>query len=377
MRTLILIIVSLFTWQQFASAQDLVGCTQLLEDAKEAYSAGMVELVPDLLLPCLEDGLTGEAKQEAYKLVINSYLFDYLPEMADSMMTDFLDDFPTYKDDPSDPAEFTLLLKTHRQNRPDIQKQLAEEERIAAERAAQAQRDAQRRVVPPGSGEASTALGFILGANGTFPQIIERYSSGNPSLEESKYGMGSPGLMVGASFCLPMAKSIEANFDLLFNRTRFNYVNTPFTFTSYEYNEYQYRIWLPVSTLFILNPDHRTNVFLRIGVVPDYLISAAADATRSYLDTANDNPGDVVVEKTKITDSKRRLNLYGMGGAGMRIHWPNAYFFFEARYNWGIFMSNKGEFRFNNDDLLWLIYHVDSDYRIHQMSFTAGIAWEL
>ena len=83
----------------------MVGCPQLLEDAKEAYAAGMVELVPELLLPCLESGLSGVLLQEAYKLMINAYLFDYLPEQADSLMSDYLDEFPEYQSVPADPAE--------------------------------------------------------------------------------------------------------------------------------------------------------------------------------------------------------------------------------------------------------------------------------
>ena len=114
MRKWILIFIPLFLWFQSSAAQDVVGCTQLLEDAKEAYSAGMVELVPELLLPCLESGgFTGTPKQEAYKLVINAYLFDYLPEEADSLMNDFVEDFPDYRARENDPAEFALLLETH------------------------------------------------------------------------------------------------------------------------------------------------------------------------------------------------------------------------------------------------------------------------
>ena len=95
-------------------AQDLVDCTYLLEDAKEAYEAGMVELVPELLLNCIQsNGLSGESKKEAYKLVINSYIFDYLPAEADSLMDDFVREFPYYRAENSDPQEFVFLLDAH------------------------------------------------------------------------------------------------------------------------------------------------------------------------------------------------------------------------------------------------------------------------
>ena len=114
----ILVILPLFLWLQTSLvAQDIVGCNQMLEDAREAYSAGMVELVPELLLPCIESGLTGSPREEAYKLVINAYLFDYLPDEADKLMSDFLDENPNYESLASDPAEFKLLLNVHKEKR--------------------------------------------------------------------------------------------------------------------------------------------------------------------------------------------------------------------------------------------------------------------
>ena len=95
-------------------AQDLVDCTYLLEDSKEAYEAGMVELVPELLLNCIQsNGLSGEARVDAYKLVISSYIFDYRPAEADSLMDDFVREFPGYRAENTDQQEFVFLLDAH------------------------------------------------------------------------------------------------------------------------------------------------------------------------------------------------------------------------------------------------------------------------
>ena len=59
------------------------------------------------------NGLSGEARKEAYKLVINSYLFDYLPAEADSLMDGFVREFPAYRAENSDPQEFVFLLDAH------------------------------------------------------------------------------------------------------------------------------------------------------------------------------------------------------------------------------------------------------------------------
>lgn len=387
MRKWILLIVSLFLLYQSTPAQDLVGCTQLLEDAREAYSAGMVELVPVLLLPCLESGLTGIPKQEAYKLVINAYLFDYLPEEADSIMTNFLNDFPDYQIKTSDPVEFTQLLKTHQQRRADDraadlaadadQERLREQERIAQERRKEEEKIRQRESTVSRKTNLTTIGGFI-GTSASFPQLLEPYSSGNPLEDGGSFGMAVPGFNMGGVFNLSISRSIESSFEIIYNRTRFNYTATPFSFAMYDYDEYQNRIGVPLSMLFILNPDSRTSIYLRTGIVADFLISASASGTRDFTEAVSSFQQEVVVDKTPITDSRARFNIYGMAGAGVRIPMRNSSAFFEARFKSGLFLINREENRFDLDpDITWLLYYQDSDFRIHQLSLAAGISWNL
>ena len=189
--------------------------------------------------------------------------------------------------------------------------------------------------------------------------------------------MGGPGFQLGGSMNLPLGRSVEASFEFMYNRTRFNYIATPFSFTSYEYDEFENRIWLPASMAFTLNPESSTSVFLRFGLVADYLLSASASATRTYLDTGTSYPRDIVVEQTEITGSRARMNLHGLAGLGIRIPLENAFIFVETRFTSSLFLVNRGENRYDNEDFIWQIYHVDSDFRIHQLSLSAGIAWNL
>ncbi|MEN8202008.1 MAG: outer membrane beta-barrel protein [Bacteroidota bacterium] len=372
MRKWIIIFVPLIFLYLFSEAQENVGCNQLLEDAREAYSAGMVEIVPDLLLSCLEPGgLTGTSRQEAYKLVINAYLFDYLPEEADSLMDDFVSEFPQYKPAESDPAEFTLLFEAHLQALAETGV-VAEEENLTdtggdekPERVKKAKR------TTPYAYENS--MGFILGMTGTFPQISERYSVGDPAVGEGSFGI-MPGLQGGINLNLILNRSMEASFALVYNQTRFSYSDAPFSFTSYEYKESQSHLQVPASLLFRLNPESKgANIYLRMGIVGDYLLSASGSGTRSYVQSLS----DVVVDKTGITESRAKLNLLGMAGLGIRIPFEKSFMFFEARFTSGLFKCNNDENRYLNEDILWLLYHVDSDFRIHQLSLSTGIAWNL
>lgn len=387
MRKWILIIVPLFVWLKATSAQDMVGCTQLLEDAREAYSAGMVELVPDLLLPCLETGLTGVPKQEAYKLVINAYLFDYLPDEADSVMSDFLVDFPDYQSTPDDDVEFAQLLRTLKQRRADERAaaiaaeadraRQREQERLAIEQR-RLEEKARQRQSRPSRRSSSSSIGAFLGSSVSFPQIVEPYSTGNPLEDGGSYGMAIPGLGVGMVFNLPVSRIMEVSFELMYNRTRFNYKAAPLSFAEYEYDEFQNRMGLPLSMLFVLNPDSRTSLYMRAGIIGDYLLSASASGSRSITGTGSSSQGEVVTEKVSITNSRARFNLFGMAGMGVRIPMNKATAFIETRFTSGIFMMNMEENRYDtNQDLIWMINHVDSDFRLHQLNLCAGIAWYL
>lgn len=373
MRKWIFIFIPLILVYLSSEAQQNVGCNQLLADAREAYSAGMVEIVPELLLPCLESGgLTGTSKQEAYKLVINAYLFDYLPEEADSLMDRFVEEFPQYKTTDADPAEFTGLFESHLAALGITQEVIAEElpdpEPVEEE---DKRSEKKAKIKTPFVYENS--MGFTLGLNGSFPQITQRYSIGNPVGSVGSFEM-MPGFQGGALINLVLNKSMESTFGIVYSQAKFRFTDTPFPFTSYEYEETQSHLQIPVSLLFKLNPRTKgASLYLRLGIIGDYLLSASGEGTRTYEGSTD----RVVVEKTTISDSRTRLNLLGNAGLGLRIPFEKSFMFMEAGITAGIIKSNKSEERYRNDDLVWLLYHVDSDYWLMQFNFSVGMAWNL
>jgi len=373
MRKWIFIFISLIFVYLSSEAQENVGCNQLLADAREAYSAGMVEIVPELLLPCLEPGgLTGTPKQEAYKLVINAYLFDYLPEEADSLMDRFVEEFPQYKTTDADPAEFTGLFESHLAAL-GISQEVVAEEPSDPEPVKEEEQKIEKKTKTKGPFIYENSIGFVLGVNGSFPQITERYSLGNPLGSEGSFGM-MPGFQGGALLNLILNRSMEATFGLVYSQTKFRFTDTPFPFTSYDYEETQSHLRIPASILFKLNPETKgASIYLRLGIVGDYLLSASGQGTRTYEGSTD----QVEVEETTISESRTRLNLLGDAGLGLRIPFEKSFMFVEAGFNAGIIKNNKAENRYKNDDLVWLLYHVDSDYWVMQFSFSAGMAWNL
>ena len=213
----------------------------------------------------------------------------------------------------------------------------------------------------------------MAGVNAGIPLMIERYSIGDPTRDEGSYGI-RPGFQLGATMNLRIGEAVETSFGLHFNRTSFTYSATPVAFTSYEYVENENRLQIPASFAFRLNPSaRRVSIYLRAGVMGDYLISASGSGTRSY----SENLKDVEVDKINIKSSRAPLNLHGLAGIGVRIPLENSFIFIESRYTAGLFLINKGENRYDNSDVTWILYHVDSDFRLQQVSILAGVAWNL
>lgn len=363
-------------------AQDVVGCNQMLDDAREAYNAGMVELVPELLLPCIESGLSGPNKAEAYKLVINAYLVDYLPDEAATMMATFLEENPNYQAQSADPEEFKQLLEVKKQER-----EVAAAAAIAAARARQIEeQEALRKAEEENKQDRraqSTAIlntdkpriGFVLGATGTKGVLTEPYSIAVPLQDEGAFSL-SPGFLLGAKVDLPLSELVEIGLGLYYNRVNLAYSAVPFDFTSYKYHECQNRIQLPVSMAVYVNPSAQIRAYFRLGVVTDYLISASAYGSRTYNGTGTYLP-DVELERMSITDTRSRMNMHGLLGAGVMIPLQRSFLFVELTYTAGLFQANVEENRYDSQDIVWLLYHVDSNFRISQLGLNFGLSWNL
>jgi hypothetical protein len=365
------LILLLFLGMQTLSAQDLVDCTYMLEDAKEAYNAGMVELVPELLLECIQtNGLTGEARKEAYKLVINSYLFDYMSEEADSLMDDFVSEFPNYRAVSADPQEFTSMLDAHLIALGIDPTEIPVDSTVIGRK--NFFQKFKEREINKGAGEYGNTLGFNVGIPLTLPFTLEGYSVGDPTQDESSFGL-LPGIMLGAEANLILSQKLEASFGLIYDLSRFSYSASPISRTSYRYVEAQHQALVPISVMYKFNPENRkVCYYLRGGIIPSYLFSATGKGTRT-----SGSEDELSVDPVNITDSRVKLNLDGMLGGGFRIPLSNAFIFTEIRLSTRLIKANQEDMRYQDNDITWLLYHVDSDFRVNKISICGGICWDL
>lgn len=356
---------------QTVAAQDLVDCNNFLADAREAYEAGMVELVPELLLECIQtNGLTGEPKKEAYKLVINSYLFDYMTAEADSLMDGFVRDFPNYRAATLDPQEFVALLNSHLIAVGIDPNEIPVDSTLIRKNIFQRFKE---RELTKGAGEYGNSLGFHVGIPLTLPLTLEGYSVGDPSTDDSHFGM-LPGILAGVETNLILKPKLEASFGLIYNMDRFSYSATPLNQVSYRYVEAQHQLILPISILYKFNPESmKLGYYMRVGFIPSYLIKATGKGTRSSVASQD----ELQVDPVAITASRRNMNVAGMIGGGIRIPLSNAFIFTEIRLSSYLGRANREDVRYPDNDLTWGLYHVDSDFRVNRLSVHGGICWDL
>lgn len=186
----------------------------------------------------------------------------------------------------------------------------------------------------------------------------------------------APGFGLGAKMDLPFSKIFELGLGLQFSQVNLSYSASPYNFTSYTFKESENKIQLPISMALYLNPMAQTRIFLRLGLVADYLLSASSSGTRTYTESGTYLP-DVELQKSTITDTRSQMNMQGILGAGVNIPLQKAFLSLEVAYSAGILQSNRPEHRYNNQEMLWVLYHVDSDFRINQLLLNVGMTWNL
>ena len=91
-------------------SQESGSCAENLKNAQSLFDKGQVVQVPSILQECMKSGFNREESLAAYRLLIQSYLFEDRLEQADSVMLEFLKKNPEYKISPTDHSSFVHLF---------------------------------------------------------------------------------------------------------------------------------------------------------------------------------------------------------------------------------------------------------------------------
>jgi hypothetical protein len=323
-----LLVSPIFSYAQESS------CAVKLREAQELYSAGQIEVVPGLLHSCLVNGFTPEEKVQAYKLLINSYIFDDNLARAEYYMLQFLKNYPEYTVVDTDPYEFVSLLKQFGNS-------------------------------PRGS------YGLRLGGNIPFVRVIEPFTVSPTENTSSEYSFSLPGFHAGFFYNFNLSTRFELGIEPTFSRVTFVNKYEPYPFVLGKSTELQGRISLPVSGLYLF-PGKKVDFYLRGGLNGSYLLYGNREIVRSY---QGNMPPPVKGPSLDLDGERQIFNLWTFFGAGLRYKIPKAYFFLDVRYNYGIFDQVDNSVRRNaSSESIWLYYLNQDRFYLDDLNLSFGIA---
>jgi hypothetical protein len=311
-------------------------CTAKIQEAQKFYDLGMIEEIPQMLAPCLEEGFTRTQKIEAYKLIILSYLFDDDQFEAEKTMVEFLKKYPEYEIMPNDPIEFVYLFESYRTT-------------------------------------SVFSIGFTAGFNLTDPRIIEPYTVLDLSNTKTKNSM-KPGFNLGIGFGRYINRKLLLNLE-------FNFVSNNYSFSDeinmshgeiqavnyVTYAERLNKLELPLSVTYEFTIKN-IHYFIRTGFSVAKLIGCTGSPVRKYSEELPPESGG----DQDISSFRRNLLFGGIIGAGIRYKVPRGVLTVDLRANIGLNNIVKTDRRYQNQKLLTKYYYLDDDFSINTFSLSAG-----
>ncbi|MGC9344746.1 MAG: porin family protein [Bacteroidales bacterium] len=309
-------------------------CALNLAEAQDKFMSGQIQEVPRLLIDCINNGFSYEDRIEAYKLLINAYIFDDNIEMAEQYMLEFLDNYPEYVASPDDPVEFVSLFELY-DNSPRY------------------------------------SMGFNLGTNITQVDVTEPFGVYNVN-EVSKDYKISPGFSFGGHINFFLKEKVEFSLEPMLVFRNIKYEVNPYSYTRTEYKENQTRFDLPVSFLYKFSSGP-VSPYLRLGATPSFLIGGSAESSRLYTSTGSLTYDDLSGEADNISEQRTSLNFLAFLGAGLRYELSKSFLFVDVRYNYALNSMVDPESRQNlNDNNTWIFYNTQDDFFLNDVMITFG-----
>ncbi len=310
-------------------------CVSTLQEARKLYDLGMIDDIPKMLAPCMEEGFTRLQRIEAYKLLILVYLFDDEQFEAEKTMLEFLKKYPEYEIMPNDPVEFVYLFESFRTT-------------------------------------SVFSIGFSAGFNLSNPRIIEPYSMYD--LSNTKLSNTSEaGYQVALGIGRYLSKRVLLNIEFSYAQNKYSFEDIHSIVTengnslteSASFEEQINKFSFPVTAAFEFKIK-KMLYYIRTGGSADYIVNASGIPTLRSDEISS--PG----EKTDLLKYRKSLYFNGIIGSGVRYKIPRGYLSIDMRYNIGINNIVKPEMRSSNAYLMSLFKYKDDDFSINSFTFSVG-----
>lgn len=331
-----LLIMLLSAFPLLLFSQSATTCAENLKSAQAFFDKGQIEQIPGMLRECMKSGFKREEQIAAYKLLIQSFLFEDKLAQADSAMLAFLKKYPEYQLSPTDHSSFVNLFNSF-----NVKK------------------------IIQFSVHLGTNIPYL-----TYVNVATHSSS--PGL--NKYSINALNLFGSVETKYSIGPRLEINAEGAFSRLSFT--NTEDFLNSYKikYTEIQNRIEIPVTA---------TYNFARFGIFTMYGragLGAALNLATSarVMDVPTDQNNFDIITGADINRNNSRifLDLFAQAGTGIKVKIPRGYFSLEARSNFGFFnqVVRGAGLTAEEEELDWKYKFIDDDFRLNNLNISIGVS---
>jgi len=314
-------------------AQESTTCAENLKAAQSLFDKGQVAQVPSMLRDCMKSGFKREEELAAFKLLIQSFLFEDRIDQADSAMMSFLKKNPEYQLSPTDHSSFVYLFNTFNV-KPVVQ------------------------------------LSFHFGTNMPFLTFIDDISLASEPMG-TKYSSTALNLFTSLEAKFAIGKKIELNVEGCFSQVRFDNVEEFMDFGFINYTEKQSRIEIPLTATYNLVKIGKFTPYVRAGCGAAFDLKSSAKAKVAPVDPMNQETvtgPDILRNKSRIF-----IDLFAQTGAGIKYKTNGGFINLEVRSNFGFL--NQAVRDESTDDYQTLsnrYYYIDDNFNLNNLNFSIG-----
>ena len=288
----------------FAYGQD---CSANLDRAKQSYRNGKLYDIPGIMEGCLGNNkLSRQQEVEAYELMSLTYLYIDEPELAEESYLNLLKADPEYEPDSSVEVEIEFLSKNFKTT-PII-----------------------------------TLYPAKIGANVTFPQVINTNGTDNTNSSKQTY-KSLWGVQIGGGADLNISSKWSLGAEAWFHINQFRFINQFFDTDSLQIDEQHWSVSVPVFLRYT-QKIHNWYPYAYGGYSISYLINATANPSFYEITEIFDQDGNFedritnpdIGRSLDLTHIRSQLNHNLLFGLGVKYRLQYQYISFDVRYALGL-----------------------------------------
>ena len=307
-------------------------CVQLLRDAEKTYEAGRINVIEDMLKPCIQsDGFSKFEKLQAYRLIILSKLFDNREEEANQYFLELIKTDPEYQVNPvTDPSEFINLFNSYRTN-------------------------------------PVYSLGFKVGMNSTKPNSFVPYGVYNTEENTGGY-KGLLNVHFGFNADIYLNKKFTLGADALLSFKKYQYKNTLMDYSELTWKETQLWLELPVVLKYTMGKQ-KLRYYVQGGAAISMIMNAKANVTRKDINTQSNQ---AIGPDINTRDLRNMFNYSLVAGGGLRYKAGYGYIVLDAKYMYGLNNISDVHDKYSNADLVYKYGYIDNNFTLNSLMFSVG-----